>query len=382
MGELGIHAHLSIQKPNTILGKIAAAFQGKLSGNKPVVHLIAKSGESVVFDQIIGSGTIATSKEDFERKLSDSSFLPIPLKEIKNKLDAGQLNTTEVIFVRVDDLVKMNFHISLDKLRINDRKDTGTDLKLLQVSNKIVSAISNMVFFQTIKETVVTKWSQPVEQETLQKAEAFLAEHSKVQLTKEQSNKLVSARTGGSNTIQSDPKKTQDWLNADQFIRQKVESTDNLTLEDLCQLNALLNGADNEEIDGGKLRDHIVQVGGQGGATYVHHDDVPSLLKEVLEDINKGVTNGENPVILAAKAFQRMVSIHPFSDGNGRTCRLVMDYVLLKAGLPPPSLGNNVNFAIFGDQPLKPGLEPPLSNPTHAVQRIIEGLQNSYNLII
>lgn len=41
------------------------------------------------------------------------------------------------------------------------------------------------------------------------------------------------------------------------------------------------------------------------------------------------------PVELAAVAHHRLVSIHPFLDGNGRTARLVMNLVLLRAGYPP-----------------------------------------------
>jgi Fic family protein len=41
------------------------------------------------------------------------------------------------------------------------------------------------------------------------------------------------------------------------------------------------------------------------------------------------------PVELAAVAHHRLVSIHPFLDGNGRTARLVMNLILLRAGYPP-----------------------------------------------
>ena len=37
----------------------------------------------------------------------------------------------------------------------------------------------------------------------------------------------------------------------------------------------------------------------------------------------------------AFEAHQRLVTIHPFSDGNGRTARLLMNLLLLKAGYPP-----------------------------------------------
>lgn len=41
------------------------------------------------------------------------------------------------------------------------------------------------------------------------------------------------------------------------------------------------------------------------------------------------------PVVLAALAHHRLAAIHPFIDGNGRTVRLVMNLILLRAGYPP-----------------------------------------------
>lgn len=42
-----------------------------------------------------------------------------------------------------------------------------------------------------------------------------------------------------------------------------------------------------------------------------------------------------HPVILAALAHHRLVKIHPFVDGNGRTARLVMNLILMQHGYPP-----------------------------------------------
>ncbi|MCP3475959.1 Fic family protein [Bradyrhizobium sp. CCGUVB1N3] len=45
-------------------------------------------------------------------------------------------------------------------------------------------------------------------------------------------------------------------------------------------------------------------------------------------------------VEFAAQVHQRLASLHPFEDGNGRTARLAMDWVLLRHGLPPsPPIG-------------------------------------------
>ena len=37
----------------------------------------------------------------------------------------------------------------------------------------------------------------------------------------------------------------------------------------------------------------------------------------------------------AFTAHRRVVDIHPFNDGNGRTARLLMNLVLIRAGYPP-----------------------------------------------
>lgn len=39
-----------------------------------------------------------------------------------------------------------------------------------------------------------------------------------------------------------------------------------------------------------------------------------------------------HPILLAAEMHERLVSIHPFIDGNGRTSRLVMNFILLQHG--------------------------------------------------
>jgi Fic family protein len=41
----------------------------------------------------------------------------------------------------------------------------------------------------------------------------------------------------------------------------------------------------------------------------------------------------------AFEAHYRLVSIHPFSDGNGRTARLLMNLLLFRGGFPPVVIG-------------------------------------------
>ncbi len=37
-------------------------------------------------------------------------------------------------------------------------------------------------------------------------------------------------------------------------------------------------------------------------------------------------------------AHRRLVIIHPFNDGNGRTARLLMNLILIRSGYPPVSV--------------------------------------------
>ena len=42
-----------------------------------------------------------------------------------------------------------------------------------------------------------------------------------------------------------------------------------------------------------------------------------------------------HPVTATARAHYELVAIHPFIDGNGRTARLLMNLLLIRAGYPP-----------------------------------------------
>lgn len=59
--------------------------------------------------------------------------------------------------------------------------------------------------------------------------------------------------------------------------------------------------------------------------------DVPKLMTELFS-FYEAEKNRMHPVLLAAEMHQRLVSIHPFVDGNGRTARLLMNLLLLQHG--------------------------------------------------
>lgn len=60
---------------------------------------------------------------------------------------------------------------------------------------------------------------------------------------------------------------------------------------------------------------------------------VEYLLDELLKWYNDN-KNKLHPVFLACMMHYRFVSIHPFGDGNGRMCRILMNYILFKNKYP------------------------------------------------
>ena len=73
-------------------------------------------------------------------------------------------------------------------------------------------------------------------------------------------------------------------------------------------------------------------------------EDVPHLMKHLADQIRSS-RSALHPIELAAMAHKRLVDIHPFVDGNGRTARLLMNLVLVNAGYGvvsvPPILRND-----------------------------------------
>ena len=54
-------------------------------------------------------------------------------------------------------------------------------------------------------------------------------------------------------------------------------------------------------------------------------DDILPLLEELVSYVNE---SDDHPLLKAAVVHYQMVTIHPFEDGNGRTARILSDYVL------------------------------------------------------
>ena len=63
---------------------------------------------------------------------------------------------------------------------------------------------------------------------------------------------------------------------------------------------------------------------------------IDQLMRRFLLWLNSNEAMVMHPVRLAALAHYKLVYIHPFVDGNGRTSRLLMNLILMQVSCVPP----------------------------------------------
>lgn len=90
----------------------------------------------------------------------------------------------------------------------------------------------------------------------------------------------------------------------------------------------LMNGV---RPDAGSYRNHPVRITGVNLPT-ANYVSVPNLTKDVMDLVDN---KDKDIVALSASSHSKFEQIHPFSDGNGRVGRLLMNAMLLEANFAP-----------------------------------------------
>lgn len=104
-----------------------------------------------------------------------------------------------------------------------------------------------------------------------------------------------------------------------------------VTERDILDIHSIiLNKID----DANKGRYRNVAVRLRGSETILPN---PLKVRELMEEFIKWLQGDskDHPIKIALDAHYKLVSIHPFIDGNGRTARLLMNLLLMQEGYPP-----------------------------------------------
>ena len=136
-------------------------------------------------------------------------------------------------------------------------------------------------------------------------------------------------------------------------------------VETLAQQNATINQWEIKQIhnlilrkinplEAGSYRSLDVRAAGTN-YLYPEHYLISQMMSDFVAWLNSEEALKLHPVEYAATAHYRFVSIHPFRDGNGRTARLLMNLLLIRAGYPIVIINNQIrndyiNALAYGQQ--------------------------------
>jgi Fic family protein len=119
----------------------------------------------------------------------------------------------------------------------------------------------------------------------------------------------------------------------DEMVTHEKPITGNIILEAHKILTYKVDASDDDKYTeyGGVYRK--VQVGA-GFTPFTAPENVPAEMWAVIAEYNRDIDAANlaghlDPYMLAVKYCHKFVNLHPFVDGNGRTCRLILNAILL-----------------------------------------------------
>ncbi len=135
-------------------------------------------------------------------------------------------------------------------------------------------------------------------------------------------------------TVQGKPLKhhleAEDHAFAFDYIEQLAAVSDPIREWEIREIYTLVCRRSDREI-AGRYRSINVMAAGNGHR-YPDAILVPEMMTGFVQFLD--ALTDLHPVDFAAEAHYRLVTIHPFTDGNGCTARLLMNLLLIRAGYP------------------------------------------------
>ena len=71
-----------------------------------------------------------------------------------------------------------------------------------------------------------------------------------------------------------------------------------------------------------------------GDTVFGNHEELIARVPKLMASTCRALDDGQHPMVVAAKWHGYYEYLHPFRDGNGRTGRLLSNFILLKTGHP------------------------------------------------
>lgn len=184
---------------------------------------------------------------------------------------------------------------------------------------------------------------------------------------------LVGARVEGAGFLRDHPRDApraiHNWSEADAQVRAWVEAGEDLSIERIQELHRRINqGLPQNNGAPGVFRSH--KAAHSSGNPLIDPADVPQAMTDFMSWYNTAKAAGDlTPIELAGMSYQRLASIQPFADGNTRTSRMVMDWILQSNGLPPALIEDARSIMMFG--------RGASASPDVVIEQVRDGVERS-----
>ncbi|MBL4871335.1 MAG: Fic family protein [Robiginitomaculum sp.] len=136
-----------------------------------------------------------------------------------------------------------------------------------------------------------------------------------------------------------------------EYLRDLVDSRRYITEANIRELNQIIlkqnYWIETETADGNISRKEIipgtykktpnhVRLRGGGIHKFAEPQDVPTRMESTVKSIREYLKKPDTTLAkFLAELHHDFINTHPFDDGNGRVCRMLLNYVCLKLGWPP-----------------------------------------------
>jgi len=297
---------------------------------------------------------LKNSRKKLKLNLADVSAALNIDKAIISKLEHGQRKASKkqvidfIHFYKLNEKDAMSAWLS-DKIlyAIQDEDFSLNALKVAEEAVKYnsknqVSTIDNSIQNLIVEiDELKTKWDncRPLEGIALEKMHEYYSvkytyDSNKIEgntLTMQETFLVVKEGLTISGKSMTEHLEAVNHFEAIDFIVDLVKQNEFLTERILKQIHYLILKSI-DKVNAGVYRSVPVFISGSA-----HVPPQPFLIGRQMEEVFEFYESNKNkihPVFLAADMHEKIVTVHPFIDGNGRTSRLIMNLVLLMNGFP------------------------------------------------
>ncbi|MEG2955516.1 MAG: Fic family protein [Clostridia bacterium] len=268
------------------------------------------------------------------------------IKEASEKWSIGERRIRKLIQDgRVEGAVKqgMNWTIPKDKSKPIDKRNKIEDNIIFNIENSLLQEIDCM------KEKLDSK--RPLSKVTVESLKnnfnlQFTYNSNAIEgntLTLSETRVVLEGITVGGKTIK-EHLEAINHKDAILYLEQIVQENEELSELEIRNIHRLvLKEIDNE--NAGKYRNcNVVILGTE------HIPPDYTVVKEKMEELilrYKDWCKKYHPIIVSALLHGEFVKIHPFSDGNGRAARLLMNFEIIRNGYTPVIIKNEIRSKYY-----------------------------------